>query len=167
MQICALSPLCLCSCASGCLGLRPRGRGTYPSKIQLFTLLLVVAIPVVPLLAWSNMPLLAPIISSSLPGTTPGPHKRIGYTYLRHKSLSPYTRPSPTFQSTKAPVFQNKEVGYAVFYPCDAGKSGWLSSGKGVGWFPDPIGGMTKGYAKFLGKNGLGWLCESSRPSTE
>lgn len=98
--------------------------------------------------------ILPPIIAASLP-PPPGPHA-VGYTFLVHPPLSPFSHSSPTLKSTGKPAFQIEEIGYCLFYPgLPEGKRGkeWVS------WVPDPFWGVIRGYERFLGgKGGMSWL---------
>jgi hypothetical protein len=96
-----------------------------------------------------------PLLSGALPGATPGPCKDIGYAYIRSSPLSPHTKQSPKNALTGQPALNLEEVGYSIFYPCApiAGK-GWVT------WFPEPVDEMVNGYKRFLGKDGLSWICE-------
>lgn len=67
----------------------------------------------------------------------------------------PHTTPQPINALTGQPALRVEEVGYAVFYPCEpAGRK------LGVTWFPEPVNEMVRGYERFLGKKGLGWICK-------
>lgn len=100
----------------------------------------------------------APIFGGALPASTPGPHKDIGYAYIRSNVLAPHTVPWPHNKLTGQPALNIEEVGYAVFYPCSKDQGG----SNGVTWFPDPADEMVRGYDRFLGKKGFSWLCECS-----
>jgi hypothetical protein len=53
-------------------------------------------------------------------------------------------------------------VGYAVFYPAVEPSRRWWGGGSGrrwTRWLPDPTVEMERGYEKFLGRKGLGWIC--------
>lgn len=104
----------------------------------------------------------SPLLSGSLPSFTPGPHKNIGYAYLRTKALFPYTIPTPKHKETDTPVLEVDGVAYALFYPCQKPKAnGWFGGGsEKVAWFPEPTSGMLSGYEKFIGKSGAGYIRE-------
>lgn len=96
----------------------------------------------------------SPILTALLPSSTPGPHKSIGYAYIRSTTASrPYTLPSPKLEGE--PVLKVEGSGYCLFYPCVESKGK-----KSVHWFPEPTEEFSKGYERFLGKQGFSWLCE-------
>lgn len=107
---------------------------------------------------YSPRPMLrSPIVTGTLPVATPGPYKDIGYAYVRTPPLIPFTSAQPINTLTGKSALQVEQVGYAVYYPCKPEKGK-----KGVTWFPEPVKEMTRGYERFLGKKGLGWICEGS-----
>ncbi|GFZ50791.1 LOW QUALITY PROTEIN: hypothetical protein JCM24511_08549 [Saitozyma sp. JCM 24511] len=106
------------------------------------------------------MPLLSPIFSSSFP--PPPTSTSLGYAHILSPSLAPHVLPSPTLSSTSKPLFNTQCVGYAVFYPVVEPSRRWWGGGSGrrwTRWLPDPTVEMERGYEKFLGRKGLGWIC--------
>ena len=100
----------------------------------------------------------SPIFTQSLPPATPGPHKKIGYAYVRAPPKHPYTSPWPKLKGTDQPILKLEQVGYSLFYPCDE-----VKGGHGIHWFPEPVKDMVLGYEKFLGRKGVSWLREYDR----
>ncbi|OXB35727.1 hypothetical protein LQV05_005837 [Cryptococcus neoformans] len=98
--------------------------------------------------------ILPPILAASLP-PPPGPHT-VGYTFLTHPPLSPFSHSFPTLKSTGKPAFRIEEIGYCLFYPSlpeDKKGKKWVS------WVPEPFWGVIRGYERFLGgKGGISWL---------
>ncbi|RSH82289.1 hypothetical protein EHS25_005999 [Saitozyma podzolica] len=105
------------------------------------------------------MPLLSPIFSSSFP-PPPNPTS-LGYAHILSPPLAPHVLSSPTLSSTSKPLFNTQCVGYAVFYPAVEPSRRWWGGGSGrrwTRWLPDPTVEMERGYEKFLGRKGLGWI---------
>ena len=99
----------------------------------------------------------SPLFTGTLPQATPGPHKSIGYAYIRTRPTRVHSIASPRLATSNVPILKVEEIGYALFYPCQkTEKQGW------VGWFPESVREMVKGYEIFLGKEGVGWLCKST-----
>lgn len=134
----------------------PRIRSLLRIRYLLPFILFTLALSVWRFTSSAKMPI-SPLITSSLPSLTPGPHKQIGYAYLRTLPYHSYTRPAPQYEGK--PVFNLADVSYAVYYPCKAPRVGWFSGEGRVGWMPDPVGEMTKGYERFLGQRGLSVIC--------
>jgi len=106
---------------------------------------------------------LSPLTTFSFPHVTPGPHIHTGYAYIRSPAISPYARPTPTFQDTSKPALKIEEIAYSVYYPGAQPKPrGWFGGSRGYAqWLPEPVGETVAGYERFLGKRGLGWICKS------
>ncbi|ORX38310.1 platelet-activating factor acetylhydrolase, isoform II-domain-containing protein [Kockovaella imperatae] len=90
----------------------------------------------------------SPLFTGNLPQATPGPHKKIGYAYVRGPPTKAYSIFWPKLASTERPVLSMDQIGYSLFYPY--GES--AKKTHGVHWFPEPVNEMVFGYEKFLGK---------------
>lgn len=104
------------------------------------------------------LPKLPTLITGSLPGPQSPSALPLGHAYLRSPPLSKFSIPSPTITSTSRPALEVREVAYTVFYPCDT--SSLKGYKKWVAWVVEPTQGVVDGYAKFVGKSGLNWMCK-------
>ena len=105
---------------------------------------------------------LSPLATFGFPQATPGPHKHTGYAFLRSRPILTYKRPTPTFHDTSKRALNIEEVAYSLFYPAHIPSSrGWWGGPKAhMQWLPEPVGETVAGYERFLGRRGLGWICE-------
>jgi len=95
------------------------------------------------------------LISGSLPSPQQQNALPLGHIYIRTPPLSNFSIPSPKLSNDK-PALEIKEVAYSVFYPSEPK---WKGK-KWVPWVIEPTKGVLEGYEKFIGKSGLGWMCE-------
>lgn len=105
---------------------------------------------------------LSPLATFGFPQTTPGPHKHIGYAYVKSSPLSHYFRASPVLRTDSQSALKIEEVAYSVYYPSTVTSRGWFGgSAHWVPWLPEPVGEIVAGYERFIGTRGVGWICES------
>jgi hypothetical protein len=131
--------------------LRPSRTYTIAKTIRLIKLISLLA----SFLFLIMVPRLPPLVSGSLPPPQQQGALPLGHAYLRTAPISQFSNPSPTLTSTGRPALEIREVAYTVFYPRENDKKGL---GKWVSWVIEPTGGVVEGYAKFIGKSGLGWM---------
>jgi hypothetical protein len=103
-----------------------------------------------------TMPKLPTLITGALPAPQQPNPLPLGHIYIRSQPSTQFSLPSPTFKSNDKPAFEVREVAYSVFYPSEPK---WKGK-KWVPWVIEPTKGVLEGYEKFIGKSGLGWMCE-------
>jgi hypothetical protein len=103
-----------------------------------------------------TMPKLPTLITGALPAPQQPNPLPLGHIYIRSQPSTSFSLPSPTFKSNDKPAFEVREVAYSVFYPSEPK---WKGK-KWVPWVIEPTKGVLEGYEKFIGKSGLGWMCE-------
>lgn len=103
------------------------------------------------------MPKLPTLISGALPAPQQPNPLPLGHIYIRSQPSTRFSSPSPRLKSNDQPAFEVREVAYSVFYPSEPK---WKGK-KWVPWVIEPTKGVLEGYEKFIGKSGLGWMCES------
>ncbi len=78
-------------------------------------------------------PTIPAILTGTLPSVYPGPHS-VGYASIRNLPRQPYLLPAPRYANGAGggrdgkEVLGVREVGYAIFYPCEERKRGWWAS---------------------------------------
>jgi hypothetical protein len=102
------------------------------------------------------MPKLPTLITGALPAPQQPNPLPLGHIYIRSQPSTQFQLPSPKLKSNDKPAFEIREVAYSVFYPSEPK---WKGK-KWVPWVIEPTKGVLEGYEKFIGKSGLGWMCE-------
>lgn len=125
-----------------------------------------------------------PLLSSTLPAATPGPHKTIGYALVRVPTRE-WSLPSPKFKAPSKragePALRIRGCTWAVYYPATSWNDVTSKSDSGaassvdmteipkheatVQWMPEPVGGVLSGYDRYFGTS-TSWLRTCTSPPT-